>query len=63
MRKNNGSEKDLHELMTNLTDSTDNYEMRINVKKPKITVVKHKQGKKVNIVLNGQSTKEADQFK
>ena len=55
------SEKCLLALMTNLSDITVKYGMRINVTKTKVMMIKYIQGKKVKIVMNGQGMEEVDQ--
>ena len=57
------SERGLQRLMDRLNEVTKGYKMKINVKKTKTMVVSRTEGKKVNILIEGQIVDQVKKFK
>lgn len=56
------SQKTLQELMDRLAAVSDNYGMRINIKKTKVMVISKVEGKKVNITVYGEKIEQVNDF-
>jgi hypothetical protein len=58
-----GTEQGLQKVMDGLTETAKKYDMKINVKKTKSMVVSREEGRRVNLVIDGQQVEQVATFK
>ena len=57
------TERGLQKIMDRLDETAKRFDMRINTKKTKVMVVSRREGRQMNIVLDGQKLGQVEKFK